>query len=112
MNIEKLINQIKLRPEMFVRENYDFINILNFIYGFETAKFIYNLQDEVDKAYNDCFFAFVKNELEKKYSVILKPCTEYGDLICQVHNGSKQQIDEFFELSDIFFQKVKNRNTL
>ena len=62
MNIEKLINQIKLRPEMFVRENYNLTNILNYIYGFQAAKFVYHLQDEVDKAYNDYFFEFVKNE--------------------------------------------------
>lgn len=106
MNIEKLINQIKLRPEMFVRENYNLTNILNYIYGFQAAKFVYHLQDEVDKAYNDNFFEFVKNELEKKYCVILNPCSEYGDLICQVHDEAKQQIDEFFELSEKFFREI------
>lgn len=105
MNVKQLIQQIRLRPGMFVG-NPSLESIHHFISGFLCNNIMTDRADNIDLAFKNQFHNWVRNDLEEKRAMKFNQERGYVFYISQTFPSAEQQIDAFFEMSERFFQEI------
>lgn len=109
MNIQQLLEQIKLRPAMYIG-CFKLEPMFHFLNGFMFYKSISNNDDYVDTAFRNQFHNWVKTRLEKKYKIELDNNMNYLTYINEVTQDDEQKLYIFFELCQTFFLSYIVRN--
>lgn len=104
MNVENLVKTIKLRPEMFIGTP-SLKALFYFISGYLYNLIESNRADDIDKRFKNDFHFWVKDRLEREYSIDLDEQRNYVFYIQQITKNDEEQIDEFFRLCDEFFNE-------
>lgn len=109
MNVKSLIQQIKLRPGMYVGDpNLEAIS--HFISGFLYNNTVTNRADAVDLAFRTQFHEYVKAKLEKTQNIKFCGARNYVFYISQTFQSTEQRLKTFFELCDDFFIEIEKDN--
>lgn len=109
MNAENLIKLIERRPGMFVGEP-DLESFQNFVNGYLFNNIEAKRADNIDWAYKNYFDEWVRDYLEKKYSMKFEEKKNYIFYINQVFPGSEEQkINVVLSLSKEFFSEIGRR---
>ena len=108
MNIEQLINRVRVRPAMFTG-SFLLEPMFYFINGFLYNNAISDKTGYIDKAFQYQFHDWVKIQLEKKHKVKLEDNRNYLTYINKVYQDSEQSLKIFFELCDDFFAEIHNK---
>jgi hypothetical protein len=105
MNVKQLIQQIRLRPGMYVGiPTLESIHL--FISGFLYNNIMTGRADYVDSAFKKQFHSWVRNELEEKNGMKFTKEQNYVFYINQAFPDAEQRINAFFELCNRFFQEI------
>ena len=108
MNTEQLINQIKLRPGMYVG-SLELEPIVHFINGFLYNNIISGRADNIDMAFKQQFHNWVKVRLQKTHNIELETHHNYLFYINEVYQNSEKGLKVLFELSDDFFKEIHSK---
>ena len=108
MNIEQLINRVRVRPAMFTG-SFLLEPMFHFINGFLYNNAISDKTGYIDKAFQYQFHDWVKIQLEKNHKVKLDDNRNYLTYINKVYQDSEQSLKVFFELCDDFFAEIHNK---
>lgn len=105
MNIEKLIQQIKLRPGMYVG-NLNLESIFCFINGFLFNNIITDRADEIDIMFKNEFHHWVKTWLEKNEKIFFEEERDCVFYISETYQDLEKCLNKFFDLSLKFFHEI------
>lgn len=102
MNVEKLIQLVKLRPNMFIGESK-----LEFLYyyisGFLFNNITTNRADKIDMEFKEKFHEWVRRWIETNQNIVFDEERNYLFYIQQVCQNQEQCMSLFFRLSEEFF---------
>lgn len=110
MNVKSLIQQMKLRPAMYVGK----INLevtFHFINGFLYNNIITDRVDNIDLAFKNQFDEWVKLTLEKKKNISFNEQRNLLFYITQVCKSEEERLEMFFELCEEFFNQISKEET-
>ena len=108
MNIEKLIEYIKIRPCMYIGElNFDYL--FHFINGFLYNNFSNKKNDDIDIIFKNEFHEWVQKWIEKNKNIYFDEERDYHFYIQKISQTQQQCFDLFFRLCDLFFHELHNR---
>lgn len=111
MNIEQLINQIKLRPLMYIG-CFRLEPMFHFINGYMVNNFIMGKDDFIDRAFRQQFNDWIKIQLERKHNIQLEPHRNYLYYIHEIYKDTEDSLKIFFELCDEFFSELHSENNI
>ena len=109
MNIEELINTIKLRPGMYVG-CLELEPVYHFIRGFLFCIAVSNNKSKIDIDFRNYFHDWVRMQLEKRYNTKLEENSNYLCYISEVCPDPEEGLALFFELSSEFFDEMHKRD--
>lgn len=111
MNIEQLINQIKLRPSMYIG-CFRLEPMFHFINGYMVNNFIMGKDDFIDRAFRLQFNDWIKVQLERKHNIKLESQRNYLYYIHEIYKDTEDSLKIFFELCDEFFSELHSENNI
>lgn len=109
MNVEKLIQQIKLRPQMYVGE-LNLVFIQYFIDGFLYNNIRSGRADYVDMEFKWQFHEWVREWLKKNKNKMFDEERNYVFYIMQTYQDPEECLKIFFELCEEFFAGLSRKN--
>lgn len=108
MDIEKLIECIKKRLLMFIRElNFDYLS--HFLSGFLCYSMSIQEINNIDKIFKQEFHNWAKKWIEKNKNISFDEQRGYSFYIKSVCKTQQECFDLFFDMCAIFFNEIHSK---